>query len=197
MRKFLSLILIFLFLSSGVLAASAVPDELNVYLEELKATVPEISLPQCQQITEIYDIEVLNFLSFLEQTFENKSSTSSLSNIAISRYAEYKANLEDVLAQLVPNESEFDTLQEYQTNFQNYAKCVEITDFYIEIAKDRMMQHIRNNAAVKRTTVLLEKFHSLNEKMRELNFSIAEMYSFFATFKNRLPGFLTNCVTSP
>jgi hypothetical protein len=40
-------------------------------------------MSQCQSaLTPIYDIELKQFMEFLEKNFQNKSSTSSLTNIA-------------------------------------------------------------------------------------------------------------------
>ncbi|MFH1284825.1 MAG: hypothetical protein ABIH78_04560 [Candidatus Peregrinibacteria bacterium] len=178
-------------------AAEAVPDEFTSYLEQLKSHVPEIQLEECQKIVEIYDFETLVFLKFLEENFQNSSSTSSLANIAIVRYREYKKSLQATFAQLAPQAETSDDLKKFEVAYDNYSKCAEITDTYISLAKERMIEHIKNNASQKKTTMLLEKYHAINDRLRELNMAVAEMYSFFATFKNKLPGFLRECVTSP
>ena len=58
------------------------------------------------------------------------------------------------------------------------------------------MEHIRNTSAQKKTTVMIEKYKAINNKLRDLNLAIAQMYGFFGTFKEKLPSFTQYCQKS-
>ncbi|MBD3360203.1 hypothetical protein GF366_00205 [Candidatus Peregrinibacteria bacterium] len=198
-NKFFKSVLIFVlsFISfyHSAYAVTPIPEEFEERLEEAKQTVPEFELRECQKIVEIYDYETLSFLKFLEQHFQNKSSTSSLANIAIAKYSQYKNAINSIFAELAP-EASSEELDRYETAYSNYSKCIKITNTYIDLTKDILMMHIKNNTTQKKTTILLEKYHALNNRLRDLNMAVAEMYSFFATLNNKLPGFLKECITS-
>src|SRR5690606_38839735 len=91
--KLASIILIplFLFLPSFAHAAGGLtgPDAAKIeeVRKQVEAIVAEADLGNCAAVLSLrYDLEMVEFLSFLEANFENKSSNSSLKNIAIARY---------------------------------------------------------------------------------------------------------------
>lgn len=189
-KKLAVLFLIFAFFCSGFSAYAEVSSS-EEFLKEVKKSISEASLSDCQgKLVPAYDEETKKFLTFLETNFQNKSSTTSLSNLAIAAYTEYKKTLRSFFYSLAPKSSETQT-----DVFTSYKKCSEVTETYLKLAKERMLMHIRNNSAQKKTTVLLEKFQAIGERLRTLNYAVAEFYSLFLTFKNKLPGFLKECVT--
>jgi hypothetical protein len=176
--------------------AEPLPPEIQARIDELTSSLSDISISECKnQLGELYDLETLKFLKFLETNFQNKSSASSLTNNAIAAYTEYKKTLNGIFATLTPKSSNFDTIKKYSDEYDAYTLCFTMTDSYLAMAKEQMLKHIKNNNAQKETTVLLEKFQNVNGKLRDLNMEIAQMYSFFATFRNKLPGFLKDCLT--
>ncbi len=140
----------------------------------------------------IYDIELKQFLEFLEVNFQNKSSSSSLTNIAIARYQNFKENLNNLFAKVNVN----DAGQEYLAIQAAYATCGEIKNEYFDKAKKVMIDHIKKTTAIKTTTIMLEKYQSINSKLRDMNTSISQMYGYFMSFKSMLPGFVVKCLTS-
>jgi hypothetical protein len=175
-------------------AQEDIPQELLDLKAQLIEQVPKESLEKCQEtLVPLYDIETMTFLMFLDTTFQNKSSTSSLVNIAIARYAEYKKAIRSYYKKLSPEYTVDEGAQVFKDQFNVYSLCGTISDSYLDLAKQHMIEHIKNNVATKKTTMLLEKYQSINDKLRDLNMEIAEMYSFFVTFKNKLPFFVENC----
>ena len=157
--------------------------------EELKSTLIEGGIQSCKKnLSRALDVEFYDFLKFLEVNFQNKSSNSSLANIAIGRYRDYKLNVENLFAQIKAVEGTF-----AQQNAA-YLDCIVIKDEYLKLAKSKLLEHIKKNSAQKKTIVLLEKYQAINSKLRDLNVEIAEMYASFMTFKERLPGFLQECI---
>lgn len=152
-----------------------------------------------------YQKELQNFLIFLDETFKNKSSNTSLTNIAIQRYAQYKqairgiwANLGPAAYALVDGPAGIDVdapkAIDSTAELAAYKKCQEITEEYIVQGKDQMMERIKSSSAQKSATVMLEKYKAINMKLRELNLQIAKMYGMFMTFANKFQGFLPKCV---
>lgn len=186
--------IILLSLSLTAYAADPLPAELIQLKDTLKNQLSESALSLCnQKLGEIYDIATLQFLKFLEENFQNKSSTSSLVNTAIVRYGQYRDELNDTLNKLAPTTLGYAD-NTYGVNLPSFTACSDMTQQYIQLAKEQMLRHIQNNNAQKRTSMLLEKYQSINSKMRDLNMAVAKLYSFFQTFKNKLPGFLSTCI---
>jgi hypothetical protein len=140
----------------------------------------------------IFAIEQKQFMEFLETNFQNKSSNSSLLNIAIARYQTFKENLNNLFAKLDIN----DPSQNYLQSQTAYTICLKLKDQASVDAKKAIIDHIKKTTAAKTTTVLLEKYQSINSKLRDLNTSISQMYGYFMSFKAMLPGFVGKCLTS-
>ncbi len=205
-------------ISATVLALDPA-EEIAKLKEQLQNDIGTTSITECQNtLVPVYDLELMEFLRFLELNFQNKSANSSLTNIAIQRYSEFKRNIRqnfnslqpgltaysdpipnvsDVIAEgLVPLSrlgSDFKGIT--QDEIAAYQACAQITDSYLDLAKSRMIEQIKNTNAQKRTTMMVEKYQAINTQLRELNSQIARMYGYFMTFKEKLPGFLQECVS--
>lgn len=168
-------------------------EEVENLRQQYKEQLAKDPLSVCQQnIVPAFDLEQIEFFKFLEINFQNKSSDSSLINIAISRYAEHKRNLKDLLAILQPGGTETTAL--YENEVAAYSDCQKTMDEYISLAKEKMIEHVRKNSAQKKTALMVEKYQAINDQLRELNLQIAKMYGLFMTFKEKLPGFLQECI---
>lgn len=150
-------------------------------------------MTQCNNsLAPIYDLELKQFMDFLETTFQNKSSNSSLMNIAIARYQKFKDRLNDLFSQVGATDSDTD----YVEAQNSYGLCSDIKNEYFDKAKKVMIEHIKKTTAIKTTTIMLEKYQSINSKLRDMNTSISQMYGYFMSFKSMLPGFVVKCLTS-
>ena len=147
-----------------------------------------------QKLVPIYDLETIQFLTFLEDHFQNKSSSTTLLNTAIVRYRGYKTDLESHFQKIQPVASSYSDVKVYEQYFNAYTTCEQLTTAYLEMAKDSLIAHAQRTSNQKRTTILIEKYKSINDKMRDLNFEIAQMYGHFLTFENKLPGFTQQCI---
>lgn len=195
-RLLFSSLLIISLLSPNLVAIAAddIPPELTAMKEEALAKLPENSLLLCKEgLVKVYDVEILIFMKWIEEHFNSKSSTSSLANTAISKYAEFKLKLKQTFASISPIYSADQGIQTYDEQYSSYQLCSGITDSYLELAKEHLKKHINGNVAKKKTTILLEKYEKINEKLHDLNIKIAELYSLFVTFTNKLPFFTKNC----
>ncbi len=171
------------------------PQELIDYKTQLAGSIPAANLAECKTaLVPVYDIETLEFLKFLETNFHSKSSNSSLVNIAIARYAEYKRTMRGYLASLEPKAtSQSGSVDQQTSQFELYSKCVELTDIYIELTKDKMIEHIKANSAQKKTTMFYEKYKGISDRLNDMNFAIAQMFALFESFNNRFEKFVPTC----
>lgn len=188
-----ALILVSCLVAYTLPAFAMTAEEVENLRQQYKEQLAKNPLGVCQQnIVPAFDLEQVEFFKFLETNFQNKSSDSSLINIAISRYAEHKRNLKDLLAILQPGGTETTTL--YENEVAAYSDCQKTMDEYISLAKEKMIEHVRKNTAQKKTALMVEKYQAINDQLRELNLQIAKMYGLFMTFKEKLPGFLQECI---
>ncbi len=196
MKLLFSSLLIISLLSPNFVAFAAddFPAELTAMKEAALAKLPKDSILECKGgLVPIYDIEIMEFSKWIDGHFTSKSSTSSLVATAVSKYAEFKQKLETTFASLSPEYSADQGVQSYDKQFSSYKICSSITDSYLELAKKHLKKHIEGSVAKKKTIMLLEKYEKINEKLRDLNIKIAELYSLFVTFTNKLPFFTKNC----
>ena len=215
MKKLISTITIILSLASFNVAFAQTSSE---QLEGFRTQLQKQPMKYCYgTLTAAMDIHKVQFFEFLDKTFRNKSSNSSLTNIAIARFTQYRLALEDLFAQIKPSvhysslsdedpsNTAFNECTELfgigyckefsvSTDADNYEKCYQLMLRYADEAKSQMVEHIKNNTAQKKTLVILEKYAYINEKMRTLNFEVAQMYGYFTTFKDKLHWINGTCV---
>lgn len=160
--------------------------------------VPMVNNGCFQALDLAYAKELQEFLKFLDEHFQNKSSTSTLANTAIARFAQYRDRLDAYLnvfnenvGREKPISGENNTIQNktYELYLNVFSECSELRDEYLTRGKDRMLKHVKSTASQKKTTILLEKQQSINDRLKDLNFDIAKLYAYFQTLANKLPAF--------
>lgn len=195
--KFLIVLVLVLsfFDASKAFAAEPLPKELIDLKATLAADLKNSAYDTCQsKLVPLYDLEMLTFFKYLEETFENKSSNSTMVNLAIVRFTRFKGALNDEFFDLKPIVSS--EVKNYAEIFAGYKLCGQIKDTYIALGKEKLIEHIKKNNAQKKTTMLLEKYKSINQRLRDYNQTIAEVYSGYVALNNKLPGFLRKCITN-
>lgn len=157
----------------------------------LKEKISSEAIKNCSvNLSSAYDLELFDFLQFLETNFQNKSANSSLTNIAIARYSDYKRTLNSLFQELRPDNINGTSVGETTA----YIDCISITDAYVKVGKDKLIEQVKKTAGQKQATVILEKYQAINSKLRDLNLAVAQMYGYFMSFKEKLPGFLKECI---
>lgn len=193
MKRKLLIISIICGLLAQSMTAFAADDEAKIKAQLLK-NLDAAPVSQCQDaLVPLFDLELNDFLKFLDQSFQNKSSSGSLTNISIARYRDYKRTLNDIFARLDVNDPKN---QDVATANAAYALCSNLLTVYFSAAKKMLIDHVKQTAAVKSTSALLDKYQAINSKLRDLNLAISQLYGYFAAFKNLLPGFVKNCLKS-
>ncbi len=163
----------------------------------IKTKIGDDAINKCHDnLTAGLDLEMQEFMKFLDTNFQNKSSNSSLTNIAITRYANFKFRIEALFGTLQVQPVDIETTNEYAAELNTWGNCKRLMDDYLALAKEKMIEKIKINTNQKKTVIMMEKFNTINQKLRGLNLEIAKMYGAFMTFKDKLPFFNQNCVTS-
>lgn len=177
-------------------AMAATDEELASFKAQLESTLAnDPDVINCRErLVPIYDLETVEFLRFLEDNFQNKSSNSTLTNAAIARYRGYKKDLEFHFSKIEPLYSTDTDLKTYTQAFEAYSLCSTVTEAYLQIAREKMIAHIQATSNQKRTTAFIEKYQAINDRLRDTNLEVAQMYGYFLTFKNKLPGFTPQCI---
>lgn len=171
-------------------------DELASLKQSLSDVIQDAEISQCvDSLTPLYDLELLEFLRFLETNFQNKSSNSSLNKIAIARFASFRNNLTTHFAAVNPNLA-FDAENLTREELNAYNGCRTLTNAYIDMGKEMMINHIKSNTAQKQTTVMIEKYKAINDRLREMHLDFSRTYAMLNTFKDKLPGFLRQCIVN-
>lgn len=196
MKKLLMILVFLVILSINNLQVLAQEStEFEKVKAELAEKISKESLAACRQaLTPLFDIELKEFFEFIEMNFQNKSSNSSLTNIAIARYRDFKRNLNSYFAELNPSINAEQGTEAYRAAADAYVTCGRIKDEYFSMAKKMLIEHVKTTAAEKKASVMLDKYQALNSKLRDLNMEISQLYGYFVAFKEKLPGFLQKCV---
>lgn len=164
------------------------------------AIVPETYNNCIEIMRPVLEKELIDFITFLDTTFRNKSSNSSLLNLAVGRYREYTNAIDakfDSLKPQIYTESEEGTGEErkvqYRDQLEEYIDCSTLVSNEKTAAKELMIKKIKTSNYQKKAAIMLEKYQAVNFKIRELYFSIIKTYSYFSAFKNKLPFFIEKC----
>lgn len=189
---------IFLIYFMLIFSISTTATQATEFLEQREEAIQraiDAPLSQCfETLTFAYDLELTAFFLFLEENFLNKSDNTSLTNIAISRYMEFETRIDRIHQSLTPAGilpgTDIDSVEEIRM----LTACRALRDEYKDLGKEKMVDHIKNSQAKKKTMVLVEKYQSINTRLQEMGMHIARMYGYLSSFRDRLPWFTEDCI---
>jgi hypothetical protein len=140
----------------------------------------------CQAEMQVYaDAQLKDFRSFITTNFQNKSSTSSLLEIAINRYKQLRTSLYNKYATYFPQEGAL-----LLTEGIEPGACMEIVDNTLALARRELSTRAMQTATVKKTTAILDKYQQINDKLGALNLTFLKMKGYLDTFSAKLPCYL-------
>lgn len=192
--KMLFLVILSMFLVDYV-AFAAEEGEREAKITEFAENIRSRPVTECQLSLEpAMEYAQETYLVFLNENFLNKSSNSTLTNIAIARYDEYKKELEAYFSNLEVGLSTAGILLENENEIKAYEQCQQLVDHYKDLGKDALKTHVISTSSDKKTTIFLEKYQAINSELSAGNQEIAKTYGYFITFTNKLPFFLDQCL---
>jgi len=128
------------------------------------------------------DKERLDFMNFLEQNFQNKSSSGSLLELALNKYRDLRTRLYTAYSQYYPNNGSLIFSAGLEPN-----KCEQIIVQTLNDAKLLLKLHAVRTSGVKKTTALLEKYQQINSELANLFQQFVYMKAYLDTFVVKMP----------
>lgn len=129
------------------------------------------------------------FREYLTTHFQNKSSNSSLLNLALKRFQIYKTELRDKYATYAP-----------QTGFSldsetgDVLSCLKQMETEIALMEQLLRKQVIQTGTIKSSSQLMTKLKNINKKLDVLNGRIVDMYGKWETFSERFPCFIKQCI---
>ena len=130
----------------------------------------------------------IEFGTFINSHFRSAKPTSQLISVAVERYRLYRNEITKEMEEfLSADRTPFEIADKERT------ACSVAVEEDFTIMKEILRQHILDNAYAKKSTLLVDKYKTINEKLQKLNFSLGQLYGYFGTFSQKLPCFATRC----
>lgn len=194
---FILLVVVFLVLSARFLTnaqdAPAAPPEPPPAADTADAATPESEVTQTEpspcekEMPDFIAISQKEFSEFINTHFRSPLPTSQLIPVAIERYAQLRDELRAKLASYPPREGVSVGEADQQTS------CKKLVDDGLKVPKMLLQQHIMTNAYAKKSTRLVDKYKEINGQLDKLNFTVAQMYGYFAGLSQQLPCYAKAC----
>jgi hypothetical protein len=168
-----------------------------IKVEGNKVVVDEVTAAKClNDLTAYAEPEFENYKTFMEGHFKNKSNTSSLMETAIQRYDQFKLNIMQKYQQLIGgqlilaiNSGASNTLQG-----DKLKDCEQLALKYIDDASKLLQMRASATSNVKKTSIFVEKYKQINNKLGSLDMEIMKMVTNISSFEQKLPCYLKTCV---
>jgi hypothetical protein len=142
-----------------------------------------------QQIKNFMAVQKVEFGDFINKHFQSAKPTSELIPAAIEKYRGYREEVRIKIKNFIPEGGKVATVANTER-----AGCEKAVEEDFALMKDLIRQHILENAYAKKSTRFIDKYKEINEKLERLNFTIAQMYGYFAALSQKLPCYADKCV---
>jgi hypothetical protein len=139
-------------------------------------------------LTPTFEWRTLEFAAFLDVHFQSKKNNTYLIDEAITAFREYKKTIMQELGKF-----ETGTFVTYK-QAEALDACVRLSEKYISDAKNMLRDHVLTTSRVKEQTALLDKYKTINSKLRDMNSLIGKIVGSFAGFNNKLPAYVKDCL---
>jgi len=131
----------------------------------------------------------LEFAAFLDIHFESKKNNTYLIPDAINAFIEYKKSVLDAMSKY---ELGVATNSDQAVQLNN---CMTLVEGKIDNAKTMLIEHVRTTSGVKHGQIMLEKYRNINSRLSDLNIEIGKIAGAFEGFRQKFPGYSTDCLT--
>lgn len=146
-----------------------------------------------EEINVVCQIEMEDFMfdqfqeyqDWMDEHFQNKSSTSSLLDAAFSRYREFRDTAMNKYFTYFPQQG----ASQLTEGFEKGA-CLKVVEDKLQEARTVLQMKANSTSAVKKTTALITKYQEINEKLRLLNETFLHMKGYLDIFADKLPCYI-------
>jgi hypothetical protein len=137
------------------------------------------------EMQKVIDVQMYNYITWLDTHFENKSSSSSLLDGAIARYKELQTVLYDELRNHFPHANAVLFAESVEPN-----ECFKLVDDTLNTARKLLSNKAKSTSAVKKTTALIDKYQEINNKLDILNTTYLQMKGYLDTTADKIPCYI-------
>ncbi len=147
------------------------------------------------QLTAYGDAEFDKYKIFMEDNFKNKSTTSSLLNLGISRYDKFKKDIGVTLKDLTGKQLDLavTTGSPVASQGVGLSRCDALARQYISDASQMLKMRAITTSNIKKNSIFVEKYKQINGKLRALNLDVLRMVVNISSFQQKLPCYLKSC----
>jgi hypothetical protein len=140
----------------------------------------------CQiEMEEFFWDEFGNYMDFMDTHFQNKNSTVSLLDTAVSRYREFRDTAMNKYFTYFPQQGALQLTEGIEKG-----ACLQIVEEALYDAREVLKMKANSTSAVKKTTALITKYQQINEKLRLLNQTFLDMKRYLDVFADKLPCYI-------
>lgn len=173
-----------------------------IVLTLVALSIPFAVIAQGQTATETQDIKCYNEIGpFLEQSskefreyitshFQNKSTNTSLLDLALKRFQQYRKDVFDEYHKYFPQEGldisgeAIDTL-----------KCYNRVITEINLNQKLMQDFFVKSSNAKTSSAQMNKLKAINEKLKKLNGEVTNMHGKWQTLSGKIPCYISQCLS--
>jgi len=156
---------------------------------EAQAQLPaDIGTKCTAQMKDYVVIKQLEMADFINTHFQSPKPTGDLIAAAVDEYARIRDDIRR-------RKNEFFPIGKTTSAAAISEKpaCDKYVEENLTAMKEMLRQHIMNNAYAKKSTILVDKYKRINEKLGTLNFTIAQTYGYFSALSQKLPCYAKSC----
>jgi hypothetical protein len=127
--------------------------------------------------------EMIAFRNFIDQNFQNKSSTNSLMDAAFAKYEELRKKLRAKINEYNPQGS-------MTTIGSASNECLNEMDAALQEASNMIIRKAKTTSAVKQTTALMDKYKDINNQLALLNQTMSNFKSYLDKMAKKVPCYI-------
>lgn len=138
-------------------------------------------------MTDVVTERSQEFGDFINTHFRSEKPTSELIPVAIERYRQFRDEIRAELGRFSTPVKTPGKEKEAMAVTGIQPACEAMVLEKVKAAKEILKTHIITNARAKKSTRLIDKYKQINDRLNRLNFTVAQMYGYFATLSQKLP----------
>ncbi len=166
---------IFIISTSGNVLAQTSTDPVEIKCtEEMKPFIKEKSA---------------EFRAYLNEHFQNKSTNTSLLDLALKRFDVYKKDLRTKYESYFP-QAGFTLYSETQKKLS----CAKQMNDEIRIMEELLKSYYKQTSNIKTSTAFMTKLQQINKKLDQLSLEVTQMLGKWNSLKSRIPCFIKKCL---
>ncbi|GEM_PF-4890478 len=140
------------------------------------------------EIRAYIEAELPKFRDFIDQHFQNKSSTKSLLDIAFAKYGEFRQKLINKLSLYYPPAGSNVVMVGSAPS-----ECFSLVQQAESDAQSFIVRKVEVTSSVKKVTAIMDKYKQINQKLALLNQTFLNVKNLMDKFAKKLPCYIKDC----